>query len=193
MEVKEKLSELFSKSTQESKLDKKLATSCQQFFTQSIAFRAASGPDSHLDNLKARYRPLNRAFHMADLDVPMETWHSDKDEKCIPGDCILSPNLEAQHVDIIPKPRRILFTAEKVELEWQKKKPIGPGLSNMGNTCFLNSVMQCLAYTPPLYNYIMSGDHKQNCELKSLKRVQKCRVFLGVATSKLRLGETERG
>uniref|UniRef100_A0A8C4WXU2 Peptidase C19 ubiquitin carboxyl-terminal hydrolase domain-containing protein n=1 Tax=Eptatretus burgeri TaxID=7764 RepID=A0A8C4WXU2_EPTBU len=29
----------------------------------------------------------------------------------------------------------------------------------MGNTCFLNSTLQCLTYTCPMVNYLLSGRH----------------------------------
>ncbi|NXP45445.1 UBP42 hydrolase, partial [Heliornis fulica] len=68
--------------------------------------------------------------------------------------------------DGIAPPQRILFPPEKICMDWQQTQSVGVGLQNLGNTCFLNSTLQCLTYTPPLANYMLSLEHTQSCHEK---------------------------
>lgn len=42
-----------------------------------------------------------------------------------------------------------------------KKQPLG--LSNASMSCYINSVLQCLTYTPPLANYCLQRKHLSTC------------------------------
>ncbi len=54
-----------------------------------------------------------------------------------------------------------LFPMYKVDdlMEWKSIKSIGPGLYNHGNTCYINSTLQCLLYIPALVQHLaQEGD-----------------------------------
>ncbi|CAH8358701.1 unnamed protein product [Eruca vesicaria subsp. sativa] len=44
-------------------------------------------------------------------------------------------------------------------------RKIGAGLANLGNTCYLNSVLQCLTYTEPLAAYLEDVAHEERCRV----------------------------
>ncbi|KAG7260543.1 hypothetical protein CRUP_024735 [Coryphaenoides rupestris] len=55
------------------------------------------------------------------------------------------------------------FPPERLSLRWSQAQRVGAGLQNIGNTCFLNAALQCLSYTPPLANYMLTREHSKTC------------------------------
>jgi hypothetical protein len=68
--------------------------------------------------------------------------------------------------ELAPIPQRVLCPYD-VFLELLRSEPnvarVPPSLVNAGNSCYANSVLQCLLATRPLRNYLLSGRHAQEC------------------------------
>ena len=129
-----------------SDLDAKLASSSKKVLLQRIEFKPASKPDQQYEDLKKKYVPLNSQY---------TNGHQRREP-------LRSPDRDSN--DELPPPKVVLFPKVNVELNWKQIRRVGPGLNNMGNTCFLNSVLQVLTYTPPLVNYLASKEHTEKCE-----------------------------
>ena len=132
-----------------SDLDAKLVSSSKKVLLQRIEFKPASKPDEQYENLKKKYVPLNS---------------QSSGYKLTNGAQPLRSPARRDSTDDLPSPKVVLFPVEKVELNWKQVRRVGPGLNNMGNTCFLNSVLQVLTYTAPLVNYLASKEHTEKCK-----------------------------
>ncbi|NXT83458.1 UBP36 hydrolase, partial [Zapornia atra] len=136
-------------------LSQLLATSAKKVLLQKIEFEPARSSSScPPDRLQAMYLQLDP---LAEPVKPTKPKGESSDKQS-------SHRALSSQGDGIPAPQKVLFPVKSLSMKWERIYHIGAGLRNLGNTCFMNSTMQCLTYTPPLANYLLSKEHSRNCQ-----------------------------
>ncbi|PVV01137.1 hypothetical protein BB560_004456, partial [Smittium megazygosporum] len=115
-----------------------------------IDFHEERVPDLAYEKLKARFIPINGN---PALQKDSTTTSSSSPNTKEPG---FETNSN--------RTTQAMFPSRPISEKWSKIRKIGPGFNNLGNTCYLNSVLQCLFHTAPLAEYYLTKQHSALCK-----------------------------
>ncbi|XP_022729771.1 ubiquitin carboxyl-terminal hydrolase 23-like isoform X2 [Durio zibethinus] len=146
-----------------SELRTEAATECSDLGNGSSA---SGSPIVDLAKRKIVFHPARKPFNgfknCGSGDFRIETLNPWLDPKRVNGVGSGQVGATGRKVDGSDMWEHGLDTVLSLRITFRK---IGAGLENLGNTCFLNSVLQCLTYTEPLVAYLQSGKHQNSCRI----------------------------
>lgn len=150
-------------SCDEDNLDSKLIGSTKRVLLSEIKYEQTSSYSSNLLDLKSKYIVLKPTGNVENSEFKLKNGLPSSKAKDTLSDTkasaqggspkVLNMNnsnssnsgaaSSSKSDSVLPSPKRVLFPPEKIQLGWQSKsQPVGSGMVNMGNTCYLNSTLQ---------------------------------------------------
>ncbi|KAJ2718716.1 hypothetical protein GGI07_005622 [Coemansia sp. Benny D115] len=131
-----------------------------------IEFRRAQHTDNKMDQLRKKYKAININGAGANGDSKADKRRGAAAASSGVRNAADSPvDSDLVEASGFRRAAHSLFPSERLAGGWRQVRPIGPGLNNLGNICFLNSVLQCLTYTPALAEYLLSREHSSGCRV----------------------------
>ena len=155
--------------------DELLEVSHETLLTRRIEYKkAVRSEDNGSMNLR-KYEKINKTIELPLNGKNGKIENKKENKKDTQNDTTKKQNNEEKEKkgveylwSVRGKPKTVLYERKQIEkyCEWEEIKPVGCGLNNLGNTCFLNSALQCLTYTPILGNLFSKKVHTTQCQSK---------------------------
>lgn len=114
--------------------------------------------------ISGRYTPLN-------TPIKSENGATDGlgDGKQAAGESMLDETESSEDIDVNDSPhinedsRTFSKPKNALSTEWLLPQQRPPGLTNFGNTCYMNSTLQALMHIPPLVTFCLNRKHEAMC------------------------------
>ncbi|KAK2716614.1 ubiquitin carboxyl-terminal hydrolase 36-like [Artemia franciscana] len=155
------LKKSFGKNKKEDFSDEQITLSSKLILNTKVEYVAAksSQHSAFSKQLKAKYIVLGKS------DLP------DKQSKNMTQDEASSSVTKGS----LPPPNVTLHNWTDIELGWKRNIPVGAGMINMGNTCYLNSTLQALFHVPSFVNWILNEKkHRTRCSQRGSDGAPQC-------------------